>query len=519
MLKRRSIESESGLVQSSFAFCIIFILVALVQGVFSIIILTRRRQQASFHRLPFILILLACLTLVVDYALEVTSLIVKPDMDYIENISTPSIRLGKAAFIIHPIVQQLRDVFLLSSLLAILDRQRLLFHRDVLFTLFSSHKKRFLDITILGGTLMVIVIVAILGAVYTPFVDDPVTFSVYMGMKHVYTVSYVILSLNVLCTTLFLWDRMCKVEGFRDPIVNTVLLEIVCPIISVLTIFIVAVDVLSSSNGFRVPFNPQVFLLVVVIVEGLSYCGLISAVLSLHGKMLESVPRGTINVYYRASLAGMNDAAIDQVSVAVNSAFSPQYETIFGCAVGRVVRFLIKALRIVQQRTSDSTMCRSEQERAGRQAVREAKAVLKAAKREAKQDKKKARREARIARRDRKLERKRLKHESSASTLTDTSELKPGGSPPTYAEAMSDAVQPKIIESGHDNGLSFAKCAQGDHQRKSKYGCTGIVAASCLFPVGLVWMYLDREISAEPAGGGATVNESALTDALSERSP
>ncbi|ESK86712.1 hypothetical protein Moror_15225 [Moniliophthora roreri MCA 2997] len=452
MLKRRSIESESGLVQSSFAFCIIFILVALVQGVFSIIILTRRRQQASFHRLPFILILLACLTLVVDYALEVTSLIVKPDMDYIENISTPSIRLGKAAFIIHPIVQQLRDVFLLSSLLAILDRQRLLFHRDVLFTLFSSHKKRFLDIAILGGTLMVIVIVAILGAVYTPFVDDPVTFSVYMGMKHVYTVSYVVLSLNVLCTTLFLWDRMCKVEGFRDPIVNTVLLEIVCPIISVLTIFIVAVDVLSSSNGFRVPFNPQVFLLVVVIVEGLSYCGLISAVLSLHGKMLESVPRGTINVYYRASLAGMNDAAIDQAGY--------------------------------------------EQERAGRQAVREAKAALKAAKREAKQDKKKAR----IARRERKLERKRLKHESSASTLTDTSELKPDDSLPTYAEATSDAVQPKIIESGHDNGLSFAKCAQGDHQRKSKYGCTGIVAASCLFPVGLVWMYLDREIVCQRCG-------------------
>ncbi|EEB94457.1 hypothetical protein MPER_06725, partial [Moniliophthora perniciosa FA553] len=173
MLKQRSIANESGLVQASFAFCIIFIFVALVQGGFSIIILARQRQQDPFYRLPFILILLASLTLVVNYALEVTSLVVKPDMDYIESISTPSIRLGKAAFIIHPIVQQLRDVLVLSSLLVILDRQRLLFHRDVLFTLFSSHRKRFLDIAILGGTLMIIIIVTILGAVYTPFVDDP----------------------------------------------------------------------------------------------------------------------------------------------------------------------------------------------------------------------------------------------------------------------------------------------------------------------------------------------------------
>ncbi|KAK7021304.1 hypothetical protein VNI00_017479 [Paramarasmius palmivorus] len=41
----------------------------------------------------------------------------------------------------------------------------------------------------------------------------------------------------------------------------------------------------------------------------------------------------------------------------------------------------------------------------------------------------------------------------------------------------------------------FAKCAEGKHQRVTQYGCTGVIMAACLFPVGL-----DREVKCQRCG-------------------
>ncbi|KAF8066881.1 hypothetical protein FPV67DRAFT_1213280 [Lyophyllum atratum] len=39
----------------------------------------------------------------------------------------------------------------------------------------------------------------------------------------------------------------------------------------------------------------------------------------------------------------------------------------------------------------------------------------------------------------------------------------------------------------------FARCAQGNHSRKTKYGVCGIITAVILFPFGLVCLFLDKD--------------------------
>jgi hypothetical protein len=216
MLEKRTIEEVSGLVQASFALEVVFVTTAFVQLIITIVILVRRRQ--NLLQLPFILILLACLALIIDYALEISILALVPGLDLIEQASTPSFRLGKAAFVIHPLVKQFRDVFLLSSLLSILSHRQHFFHRRILYTLFTTHRKRHFDVTVLVTTLTTILIVTVLGAVYYPFQRDPQTYFVYMGMKYVYIIFYVILSIDVVSTTLYMWDRASRVRGYRDEV-------------------------------------------------------------------------------------------------------------------------------------------------------------------------------------------------------------------------------------------------------------------------------------------------------------
>ncbi|KAF4576775.1 Membrane protein BRI3 [Pleurotus pulmonarius] len=39
----------------------------------------------------------------------------------------------------------------------------------------------------------------------------------------------------------------------------------------------------------------------------------------------------------------------------------------------------------------------------------------------------------------------------------------------------------------------FARCAQGRHERTTKYGACGIIAAILLFPIGILCLFLDTE--------------------------
>ncbi|KAG5721629.1 hypothetical protein E4T56_gene5196 [Termitomyces sp. T112] len=39
----------------------------------------------------------------------------------------------------------------------------------------------------------------------------------------------------------------------------------------------------------------------------------------------------------------------------------------------------------------------------------------------------------------------------------------------------------------------FAKCAQGEHNRETKYGICGIITAVVCFPIGLICLCMDKE--------------------------
>jgi len=54
------------------------------------------------------------------------------------------------------------------------------------------------------------------------------------------------------------------------------------------------------------------------------------------------------------------------------------------------------------------------------------------------------------------------------------------------------AIQAAVGEQYHQ-GL-FAQCATGNHDRDTKYGACGIITAVICFPIGLLALFIDREV-------------------------
>ncbi|KAL0067738.1 hypothetical protein AAF712_005178 [Marasmius tenuissimus] len=286
----------SALIHSTFASIIILLVFVAIQAIYASTIIHRRRIS-RLPQLPFIFILITSLTLLGAYTVR-TVLFSR----YYDASEVPRyvISPGPGALIIlWQTSQRFADFFMLASLLAVLDYRRSLFKRDVLFTLFTTHKKRIIDIISLSLMAIVILAVVVLeardpGIKESTFVPtsqaNADAFSIIQAIENTYVVCYVGVSLNFVISTLYIWSQMKEIDAFRDETL-LVLIKFSSPVIFVRAVFEITVAIISSARSFRTPFDPEVFLLVVTLVDGLAYVGVTTLVLSLDGKMSEGIRR------------------------------------------------------------------------------------------------------------------------------------------------------------------------------------------------------------------------------------
>ncbi|KAK1223488.1 hypothetical protein PQX77_013646 [Marasmius sp. AFHP31] len=287
----------SALIHSTFASIIILLVFVAIQAIYASTIIHRRRIS-RLPQLPFVFILITSLTLLVTYI--VRTVLFSRYYDASE-VSGYVISPGPGAVIIlWQTSQRLADFFMLASLLAVLDYRRSLFKRDILFTLFTTHKKRILDIIALSLMAIVILAVVVLEALNDPGIKESTfvptsqanadAFSIIQGIENTYVICYVGVSLNFVLSTLYIWSQMKEIDAFRDETLSA-LLKFSSPVIFVRAVFEITVAIISSARSFKVPFDPEVFLLVVTLVDGLAYVGVTILVLSLDGKMSEGIRR------------------------------------------------------------------------------------------------------------------------------------------------------------------------------------------------------------------------------------
>ncbi|KAL0573060.1 hypothetical protein V5O48_008901 [Marasmius crinis-equi] len=282
----------SVLIRLSFSFFVIFLVCVAIQAIYASTIIHRRRM-ARLPQLPFIFILSTSITLIGVYVLHIVlfATFFDASVTYFAVISP-----GPGALVVVSLfLSRLADFFMLSSLLSVLDYRISLFKRDILVTLFTTYKKRTFDIISMSLVGIAILAVTVLEAMdarskESGFVPNSPSanevFALVQGMENTYVVCYVAASLNVVVSTMYTWAKMKEVDTFRDE-TTSVLLEFVSPVIVVRAAFEISVAIVSSAKGFRTPFNPEVFLLVVTLVEGLAYVAVTILVLSLDGKMSE----------------------------------------------------------------------------------------------------------------------------------------------------------------------------------------------------------------------------------------
>ncbi|KII88414.1 hypothetical protein PLICRDRAFT_110976 [Plicaturopsis crispa FD-325 SS-3] len=60
------------------------------------------------------------------------------------------------------------------------------------------------------------------------------------------------------------------------------------------------------------------------------------------------------------------------------------------------------------------------------------------------------------------------------------------------APPAQQALSPGQIGAQYQQEL-FARCARGDHERKTEYGICGIITAVLCFPCGLICLFSDSE--------------------------
>ncbi|KAJ8699888.1 hypothetical protein PTI98_002965 [Pleurotus ostreatus] len=62
-----------------------------------------------------------------------------------------------------------------------------------------------------------------------------------------------------------------------------------------------------------------------------------------------------------------------------------------------------------------------------------------------------------------------------------------------WSPNMQDPMARDVQIGQNYQAVLFARCAQGRHERTTKYGACGIIAAILLFPIGLLCLFLDTE--------------------------